>query len=298
MGVKKVLSGEMPGSSIKVVMGPTAVGKTAYALRLADELGAEIVSADSRQVYRELEIGVAKPSPEERARVRHHFIGERSIRDPLTAGTYAQEAWVRIQAILTRGNAVVVVGGSTLYLQALTEGIADIPEIDPALRAALAARLAAEGPDLLYQELQRVDPAAAGAMDPTKTQRLLRALEVYHGTGVPLSHFHARPMKPPFRFEPIVLARPRPELYARIEARVEAMIAAGLVEEVAALMAQGFDPGQNPLRTIGYQEPAAYLRGEVSHAEMVALLNRNTRRYAKRQLTWFRRYPAACWQFL
>jgi tRNA dimethylallyltransferase len=281
---------------ILTLTGPTAVGKTALSLDVAERLDAEIVSADSRQVYRELTIGTAKPTPAEQARVPHHFVGERSLGEPLTAGAFAREARARIRSIRARGRRALVVGGSTLYLHALQEGLDDIPEVDASVRDALMDRLAAEGAGALYDELRRVDPTHAATLDATKTQRLMRALEVYHGTGRPLSAYHGDgDAAAPFRFVTVVLHRARQALYARINARVDAMLAAGLVAEVRGLLDAGVDTDAPPLRTIGYREPIARLHGAIDRAEMVRLVKRNSRRYAKRQLTWFRRYPHYLW---
>lgn len=279
---------------IYVLTGPTAVGKTALSLELADRLNAEIVSCDSRQVYRELTIGTAKPTAEELAAVRHHFIDELSLTEPFSAGIFAREAEARVHAIHARGRRALVTGGSTLYLEALVHGLADVPETSPDTRAHLTDRLNREGADTLYAELRAVDPASAATMDATKTQRVVRALEVFHDTGTPLSDYHAA-VQPPFDARVVVLHRPREELYSRINARVDAMLEAGLIEENRALLAEGFAPDLNPLRTIGYREPMAFLRGEIGHDEMVRTLKQNSRRYAKRQLTWFRRRESYQW---
>ncbi len=280
---------------ILALIGPTAVGKTALSLDLAERLGAEIVSADSRQVYRPLTIGTAKPTVEELARVRHHFIDELELGDPFSAGRFAEQAEARIAEILSRGRKPLVVGGSTLYLEALLHGLAEIPATSPATRDRLMHRLGDEGRAALFAELQRLDPASASRMDATKTQRVVRALEVLHDTGRPLSHYHTQRSTPRFDFAPVVLSRPRAVLYERINRRVDHMLEAGLLDENRRLLEAGVSPTLNPLRTIGYREPLAHLRGEVEYAEMVRRLKRNTRRYAKRQLTWFRRHPGYRW---
>lgn len=280
---------------ILVLTGPTAVGKTALSLSLAQQLDAEIVSSDSRQVYRPLTIGTAKASPAERALVPHHFIDELDLEEPFSAGLFARAAWERIGAIRERGREAIVVGGSTLYLEALVHGLAEIPPTRPATRAALNRRLEAEGAQKLFEELAALDPATAATLDPTKTQRIVRALEVHHDTGQPLSHYLERRTRPPWAFRVIVLNRPREQLYERINARAEAMLAGGLLEENRALLEAGYGRALNPLRTIGYQEPMAYLAGEMSYEEMVRRLKQNTRRYAKRQLTWFRRRAEYAW---
>ena len=286
-----------PTGPFPVLTGPTAVGKTAISLRLAEELGAEIISADSRQIYRELTIGTAKATSEERACVPHHFIDELDLGMPFSAGQFAQQAYQRIEDILSRGRIPLIVGGSTLYLHALQFGLADVPPIDPAVRTGLEERLLAEGSETLFNELSDVDSASAATLDQTKTSRLVRALEVFYGTGRPLSAFQAEQEAPPYAFEVTVLARDRAELYERINQRVDLMLEAGLLDEVKHLLAQGFDPSINALRTIGYQEPIAHLRGDIPYQEMVRLIKRNSRRYAKRQMTWFRRYPSYRWQF-
>jgi len=289
----------MPPSSppILTITGPTAVGKTELSLDLAERLGAEIVSVDSRQVYKELTIGTAKPSPEALDQVPHHFIGERSVRDPFSAGAYAEAANERIRAILDRGKRPLVVGGATLYLHALQYGLADIPDVDDEVRARLEERLEREGKKALYEELQEVDPKQAAEMDPTKTQRVLRALEVYHGTGKTLSYYHEHQPEPPFDYVTVVLNRDRDHLYNRINRRVDRMLEAGLLDEVRTVMdIDGVQLDEPPLSTIGYREPIRYLRGETEYDEMVRLVKRNTRRYAKRQLTWFRRYEEYHWR--
>lgn len=235
-----------------------------------------------------MDIGTAKPTPEQRARVPHHFIDEREIDDPVSAGSLATEAWQRIESIYAREKGTVATGGSTLYLKALVEGLMDVPPVPPEMRDRLNQRLQAEGAETLYEELRRVDPVSAASMDATKSQRIVRALEVYAATGRPLSAFRENQPAPPFDFRVIVLSRDRAELYERINLRVDLMLETGLVDEVRHLLDSGFDEHLPAMRTIGYQEPLRFLRGELDHTEMVRLLKRNTRRYAKRQLTWFR----------
>lgn len=279
------------------ITGPTAVGKTELSLEVAEQLNAEIISADSRQVYRELTIGTAKPDPAALERVPHHFISERSLQDPFSAGTFANEANERIRAILDRDRYPLVVGGATLYLHALQYGLADIPDVDDDIRTWLNRRLDEEGPEVLYDELEEVDPEQAKNADPTKTQRVIRALEVYHGTGKPLTYYYENQPEPPFTFDTIVLNRDRERLYDRINRRVDRMLEEGLLDEVRTVMEiEGIRLDQPPLSTIGYREPIQYLRGEIDYDEMVRLVKRNTRRYAKRQLTWFRRYDEYTWR--
>lgn len=287
----------VPTAPVLTLTGPTAVGKTELSLATAEALDAEIVSVDSRQVYEELTIGTAKPAPEAQARVPHHLIGERTLHEPLSAGAYADVANDRIAEIRERGKRALVVGGATLYLHALQYGLADIPDVDDAVRERLQARLETEGKQALYDELTEVDPTQAAEMDPTKTQRVLRALEVYHGTGRPLSHYYEQQPEPPFDYVTVVLNRDRQRLYDRINRRVDQMLESGLLDEVRAVMdMDGVHLDKPPLSTIGYREPIQYLRGEIDYDEMVRLVKRNTRRYAKRQLTWFRRYDEYQWR--
>lgn len=282
---------------ILTIAGPTAVGKTTLSLAVAEELGAEIISADSRQVYRDLTIGTAKPTREELQRVPHHFIGELPLEKEFSAGRFADAANDRIRDILHRGRTPLVVGGSTLYLKALHFGLADIPDVAAAVREEMEARLEREGRDALYAELQRVDPSAARTMDPTKTQRLLRALEVYHGTGKPITYYYENQPEPPFTYRTVVLNRDRSVLHGRIENRVDRMLEQGLLDEVQSLLDRGYDTAYRPLKSIGYRESIRFLNGEIDYDEMVRLIKRNTRRYAKRQITWFRRFESYTWLY-
>ena len=284
-----------PEAPFLIIAGPTAVGKTAFSLKLAERLQAEIISADSRQVYRGLDIGTAKPEADELERVPHHFISELPLDEPFSAGRFAEEANRRIRAILRRNRTPLVVGGSTLYIQALQFGLADIPDVDPSVRERMQRRLEREGKQALYDELQEVDPPSAKKTDPTKTQRVLRALEVYHDTGRPITYYYENQPAPPFTFRTIVLDRDRKKLHGRIERRVDHMLDQGLLEEVRSLRERGFDETTRALKTIGYREAFRHLRGEIDYKEMVRLVKRNTRRYAKRQLSWFRRFDSYEW---
>lgn len=275
---------------ILVVVGATASGKTAFAIEKALKVGGEIISADSRQIFQETTIGTAKPSPEELAAVPHHFINELSLNEPFSAGLFAQQALQRIGDILERGKIPIVCGGSTLYIQALTQGIAPVPDIAPEIRQKLHERLNSEGKEALFDELSQIDPIFAQSLDATKTQRLLRGLEVWYGTGERLSDWHKRQLPPPYPFKIHFLQPPRDLLYERINQRVDEMIAQGLLKEVQSILTAGFSPQLNPLRTIGYQEPIAHLNGAYPFDEMLRLLKQNTRHYAKRQITWFKRY--------
>ena len=282
---------------VYALTGPTAVGKTALSLGLAERLGAEIVSCDSRQVFRALTIGTAKPSEAVLRQIRHHFVNERDLNQPWSAGAFAQEAESRIRAIHADGRAALVVGGSTLYLHALAHGLARLPAPDLELREALnQVAMSEEGRLKLYQELERVDPVAAKTLDPSKSQRLVRFVEVYRSSGRPVSSFWQDHPPPRFDVRVAVLDRPREELYARIHTRVDEMLDKGLLAEVRELKREGWTRDGTPvLRTIGYQEPLRFLESEWTLNEMLEHLKRNTRRYAKRQLTWFRRQPCYTW---
>ncbi len=289
------MASSRPGPFLTLT-GPTAVGKTELSLSVAEQLDAEIVSLDSRQVYQELTIGTAKPMPAQQERVPHHFIGERSLTAPYTAGDYADAVNERIRTLLSRGTRPLLVGGATLYVHAVQYGLADIPDVDDDVRDWLEDRLEDEGKEALYEELKDVDPRQAEKNDPTKTQRVLRALEVYHGTGNPLSYYHENQPEPPYDYTTIVLNRDRDELYERANKRVDRMLDDGLLDEVREVMQiEGVALDEPPLSTIGYREPIQHLQGEIDYDEMVRRIKRNTRRYAKRQLTWFRRYDEYHW---
>lgn len=295
-GAKKLTQAIQPirssqtASPIHVITGPTATGKTALGLRLAQDLGGEIISADSRQIYKELTIGSAKPTVNELAQVPHHFINELNLGEPYSAGLFAEQASVRIDEVLARGRVPVVVGGSTLYLHALIHGLSPTVPCDPVVRTNIEKRLEELGKEALYEELSRIDPQSASTMDPTKTSRLVRALEVFELTGTPLSQFHGHSTPPPHEFCVTVLTLERPTLYRRIEKRVDQMLEAGLMEENRQIRDLQLDRTLPALKSIGYQEPLAYLNGHCSWEDMVGLIKRNSRRYAKRQLTWLRRY--------
>jgi tRNA dimethylallyltransferase len=270
--------------TLLVIAGPTAVGKTAFCVQLAKTLNTDVVSADSRQLYRELSIGTAKPLPEEMEGVRHHFIDSHSILDPVNAGRYERECLEILNELFRTKDVVILSGGTGLYINAVCFGLDDMPAVDPALRALLLARLQQEGLEKLQQELRLLDPVYAETADLQNPVRVTRALEVCLTTGEPYSSFRHTIERP---FKPVLVAldRPRDELYARIDARMDAMLASGLVDEVRSLMPYRQLPA---LQTVGYQEVFPFLDGLYPYDEMVRLLKRNSRRYAKRQLTWFR----------
>ncbi|HEX8384746.1 MAG TPA: tRNA (adenosine(37)-N6)-dimethylallyltransferase MiaA [Rubricoccaceae bacterium] len=279
-----------------VLCGPTGVGKTALALDVAEQLGTDILSADSRQVYRGLDIGTAKPTAAERARVRHHWIDQLDVGEPTSAGAFSREADAYVARCHGEGRPALAVGGSTLYVDAVIRGLADLPEVSEnvASDVAVAAKSAA-GRARLFEELTRADPASASTLDATKGQRLARLVGLLRETGQAPSQLWAQGAPPARTVRVVVLDLPRDELYRRIERRVDEMLDAGLLDENRRLLADGHRLDTPPLRTIGYHEPIRYLEGEIDEGEMVRLLKQNTRRYAKRQLTWFRRYPEALW---
>ncbi|WP_169704953.1 tRNA (adenosine(37)-N6)-dimethylallyltransferase MiaA [Runella slithyformis] len=269
-----------------VIAGPTAVGKTELCVRLAQILNTEVLSADSRQFYRELTIGTAKPTEEELRGVPHHFINSHSIAVLYSAGAFERDALATLERLFELHDTVILTGGSGLYIKAVCEGLDDLPETPPELRAGLMHRLEAEGLPALQTQLQALDPVYCAANDLQNTQRVVRALEVCLLTGKPYSSFREhQPAQRPFRILQIVLERDRDELYRRIDLRMDAMLAAGLVEEARSLAAYR---SHNALQTVGYKEVFEYLDGQYAYEEMVRLLKRNSRRYAKRQITWFK----------
>ncbi len=269
-----------------VIAGPTAVGKTELCIRLAERMNAEIISADSRQFFRELSIGTAKPSAEQLERVKHHFINTHTIAEPYSAGDFERDVLALLPALFERNHRVIMTGGSGLYIKAVCEGLDDLPQPEEGLRDQLTARLNSEGLARLQEEIQEKDPAFAATAEINNPQRVVRALEVWHTTGQPISSFQKKERASrPFRQVLIALDRDRQELYNRIEDRVDLMLEEGLVEEVKSVAAYR---SHHALQTVGYKEVYGFLDGLYDEKEMVRLLKQNTRRYAKRQLTWFR----------
>ncbi|GAB4011299.1 tRNA (adenosine(37)-N6)-dimethylallyltransferase MiaA [Spirosoma migulaei] len=279
--------------TLLVVAGPTAVGKTAIGVQLAQILQTAVVSADSRQLYRELSIGTAKPTPAEMEGVQHHFISSHSINDPVNAGRYERECLDLLNELFQKNDIVILSGGTGLYINAVCFGLDDIPSVEPSLREHLFARLQQEGLAVLQAELRKVDPVYAQSADLQNPIRVTRALEVCLTTGLPYSSFRKQQSaERPFRSVLVALDRPREELYARIDTRMDDMLSAGLVDEVQSLLPYRHLPA---LQTVGYQEVFPYLDGLYDYDEMVRLLKRNSRRYAKRQLTWFRNQGNYTW---
>lgn len=279
----------MPPPLVPVIVGPTASGKTPVSILLAERLNGEIVSADSRQIYKRLTIGTAKPTIEELSRVKHHFVDLLEPDRDYSAGEYGKDARSVIGEVLERGRIPILVGGSGLYIKAVVDGLFEGPGKDPEMREILESRMQREGAASLLAELRKVDPIAAAKMDSTKKRRILRALEVYYITGKPLSEFHAEQSQDSrYRFVLFGLLWSRNALYDRINSRVEGMIKRGLREEVEGLRRDGFSSRLNALNTVGYKETFEFLDGMRGWVETVELIKRNTRRFAKRQMTWFR----------
>lgn len=273
-----------PRTKLIVVGGPTASGKTALAIQLAQHFSTEIISGDSRQFYREMEIGNARPTPAELATVPHHFVADRSVENPLTAGKFADEALALYQQKFTEHPYLVLAGGSGLYLRALCEGLDEFPAVTDAARTQVESMLEEGGLDALQSSLEKLDPAYYARVDRQNPRRLIRALEVCLSAGQPYSSFLGnRPARP---FDPIYLMTdlPRPALYDRINLRVEMMLESGLEAEAKSLEPYKDLPS---LQTVGYQEWWPYFDGVYFKDRAVELIKRNSRRYAKRQVTWF-----------
>ena len=280
-----------------IIQGPTATGKSELAVRLAEEFGGEIVGADSLQIYRGMEIGSAAPGPELRARVPHHLIGIREPDALFTAADYAREAGEAIAGILDRGRTPIVVGGTGLYLRVLLGGLIEAPAGDAELRRELVERAEREGTGALLRELAQIDPEAAVRLHPNDRVRIIRALEICRTTGRPFSQMTREHGFRDARYEvlKIGLTRDRAALYRRVEERTDRMLEAGLVAEVRELLARGYSPELKSMGAIGYKEICRHLTGSLTLDEAADLIKRDTRRYLKRQLTWFFRDSATNW---
>lgn len=283
--------------SIVIIVGPTCAGKTELAIRLAQRFDGEIINADSLQVYRGLEIGTAKPSLQERQTIPHHLIDMVDPDQDYTASDFRADAGRAIEGIISRGRIPFVVGGTGLYIKALLKGLVDSPSGAGAVRQDLEEAGRTSGGELLLQRLAAVDPETAARLHPNDRVRIVRALEVFMLTGRPISSFRSDHDfgGDYYRYLKIGIAVEREELYRRIADRVDRMMADGLPDEVRSLLAQGFDPTLKPLRAIGYKEVTAFLAGRCPLDETVRLIKRDTRRYAKRQLTWFRQDKEINW---
>jgi tRNA dimethylallyltransferase len=282
---------------IVVIAGPTAAGKSAAAMELAGLFEAEIINADSMQVYRYLDIGTAKPTQAERKSVPHHLIDILYPDEEFSAALYREEAQQAIADIEARGKRAMVVGGTGLYIKALTSGLIKGGEVDPAIRKRLQAEARAGGRERLYGRLKEADPATAERLHPHDTYRIIRALEVYERTGQPISILRKSHLfkEGPYQTLKIGLQRERGELYDRIDTRVDAMMEQGLKEEVERIFKMGYAPSLKALQSLGYKQIINHLQGEYDLAEAVRLIKRDTRRYARRQLTWFKADPEIRW---
>lgn len=284
----------MPRRKLVILLGPTAVGKTDYSISLARQYGSPIISCDSRQLYRQMSIGTAVPSREQLEAVQHYFIQDHDIFDLYTAGKYELEALALMNRLFDEGHETLVMsGGSGFYIDAVCKGLDDFPPADIALREKLTSRLHEEGVEALRMELKALDPESYRTIDIANGQRVVRALEVCIMTGRPFSSFKTSPNKKrDFEIEKIGLSRPRQELYDRIDRRVLQMVDQGLVEEVRSLL-----PHRNlaALQTVGYKEIFDYLDGQYDLDRAIELIQRNTRHYAKRQLTWWSRDAEIKW---
>jgi tRNA dimethylallyltransferase len=284
---------QTPPKKLIIVAGPTAVGKTAAAIKLAQQLNTEIISADSRQFYREMSIGTAKPDAGELAQARHHFIDSHSITENFTVGDFEKQALELLDELFKTHSHVIMVGGSGLFIQAVTQGFDDLPTADKPIRTQLNNELAEKGIGYLQAKLKEVDPDYFNQVDLNNPQRLIRALEVFEATGKPFSSYRKSAINTR-RFESIkiVLDLPREVLYDRINKRVDIMVEQGLVEEVQSLLPYRH---LNALNTVGYSELFDYFDGKTDLETAISLIKQNTRRFAKRQLTWFRKDKDMKW---
>ena len=287
----------MHGTLIGIV-GPTAVGKTAVGIHLARMLDGEIISADSMAVYKGMDIGTAKPTPVEQRAVPFHLIDVVRPDEEFSAAVFRRLAEESIEGIMARGKMPIVVGGTGMYVKTLIGGF-NIPQVAPdkELRTRLKEEAERLGGEYLLEQLRAVDPATAARLHAKDLKRIIRALEVYQATGKPISHFHetAGTAEVAYQVKLFGLTMSRPALYDRIERRVDGMIEAGLIEEVRRLLDQGYDPGLPAMKGLGYKQIAGYLLGESDLPTAIGLLKQDTRRFAKRQLTWFRADPSIRW---
>lgn len=279
--------------TLVVITGPTAVGKTALCLDIAQHLGVPVINADSRQIYRELQIGTAAPTEEQLRRVRHYFVGTQSIADYYSASLYEQQVMQLLPQLFAHSDYALISGGSMMYIDAVCNGIDDMPTVDDETRRIMKQRLADEGLPALCEELRRMDPQHYAIVDRNNPRRVVHALEICHMTGRTYTSFRTNSVKQrPFRIVRIALQRDRKQLYDRINQRVDLMMAQGLLDEARRLMPYR---QQNALNTVGYKEIFDYIDGRWSLNEAVERIKGNTRRYARKQLTWFKRDSQTHW---
>ena len=283
----------MSNNTVYIIVGPTAVGKTSFAIALAQQLKTEIISADARQCYAELNIGVARPSLEELSKVPHHFIASHSVNDTINAQVFENYGLAKTEEIFKTHQSVVMVGGTGLYIKAFCEGLDMIPDIDPAIRAHIIAQYDKLGLRWLQKEVSVKDPLYWEKGEQQNPQRLMRALEVILGTGASILSFQTKnKITRPFEIVKIGLELPREQLYDRINQRVLTMVESGLEQEVSALAPQYH---LNALQTVGYSEWLPYFEGSNSKEKVIENIQQNTRHYAKRQMTWFKKDPEITW---
>jgi tRNA dimethylallyltransferase len=287
----------MAARPVVVLVGPTAVGKSQIAIQVAKVLETEVLTADSRQVYRGMDIGTDKPSLKERQGVPHRLIDLVEPDQPFNTGEFRRQAAVEINRLHQEGRVPLVVGGTGLYVRTLLHGLCEGPPADWEFRRSLERDADANGADWLYRQLTLVDPESARRLHPNDRVKIIRALEVYHLLGRPLSGEHRRHAFAAMPYAPLLLGltRERQALYRRIDERVELELAKGLVEETRGLLARGYGRQLGSMKALGYKQVAGFLAGDYSYEEAVRLLKRDTRRFAKRQLTWFRREPGIRW---
>jgi tRNA dimethylallyltransferase len=280
-----------------VIVGPTAVGKSRLGLAIAKQLDTDILTADSRQLYRGMDVGTDKPSVAAREGITHHLIDLVDPDEPYNAGLFRQHAGQVIAQLYRRRRLPLVVGGTGLYVRSLLQGLCEAPPSDPVVRAQLCEEGRAQGRDHLYERLIAADPATAAKLHPRDTSKIIRALEVHHLSGLPLSSFQARHrfMERPFSALVIGLNREREHLNRRIEERIEWQLANGLIQETRRLLEAGYRRESPAMTGLGYRHVAGYVAGEYGREDMIRLFKRDTRRFAKRQMTWFRREPGTIW---
>lgn len=289
--------GKKPEPSAVVICGPTGIGKTAVAIDLAESLGGEVVSADSMQIYRLMDIGTAKPTPEEQATVAHHMIDIIDPDEPFDAARYATLAREAIAGIVVRQRLPLIVGGTGFYIRALLGGLFDAGTSNPEIRSLLLKQAEVDGTEKLHERLRACDPKTAAGLHPNDTFRIVRALEVFEITGRPLSVHHKRHGfgDRPYNALVIGLDMDRRQLYERIDQRVDAMMAAGFLGEVVGLLSRGYGGDLKSMQSIGYRHMLDFIGGRCDRQTALSVMKRDTRRYAKRQLTWFRADRQVVW---
>lgn len=280
---------------IVAIVGPTASGKSGVAVALAKRLNAEIISFDSLQVYKYLNIGTAKPAASQLRQIKHHLISICRPDEEFNAGTFAKLAEARIKRLEKRSKNIILVGGTGLYLKALLEGLCPAPSKDQKLRRKLAAQAKKYGNKYLYRKLLKIDPVAAEKIHPNNLPRIIRALEIFYQTGKPFSQLQQDTAQPRYQAKIIGVSLARQKLYERINQRVDEMFRKGLVREVRSLIKRGYGPELKPMQSLGYRQVCEYLAGKITLSEVIYQTKLKTRHYAKRQLSWFRNTKGIKW---